>query len=444
MKTLKSILILALLLGGLAGQTSAQEADPAPTWSLQECLDYALDNNINVRKSENSLQNAALSTAQSKYNKLPSLFGSLSGSGVYGQTIDPITSDFVNQNVYSNSMGLSMDLPIYQGNELNYQIQKSQIQEIQSQLYLEESMNNIQLSVIEAYLQSLYQYEGIEVAIKNADSFQAQLIQAKTRFDNGAISKKELMDIETQAASSDYLVVNAQSQYSQQVLALKQLLELDPLVDFQIEIISLDAAARIIPDKFEVYHKAADYLPDLKILDREAEALAMDVKIAKSNYLPSLSLGGRLSSGYTNTLSSDYLDQINGNFSKQLSLNLSIPIFSKKQNKTNVAQAKINLQSNTLDKIGAEKTLFAKVETAWQNATSNKAQLRSAEVTRDNALVSFELAEKQYDLGGLTATDLAVSRNQYLTAEQAYLQSKYLVLLYSYLLDFYQGEPLTI
>lgn len=443
MKFIKQFVILSLLVVGQSLQVAGQDVSPEK-WDLQECLDYAVANNINVGKSKYNVENSQLSTSQSKNNKLPSLFGTISGSGVYGQTIDPITSDFVNQNVYSNSMGLSMDMPLYQGNELNLQIQKSKILEDQSRLYLEESQNNIQLSVIEAYLRALYNYEGIDVAVKNSESFQFQVEQAKKRYENGAISRKDLMDIETQAANSEYLVVSAQSQYEQQVLVLKQLLELDPLVDFEIEIISLDAAARVIPDKFEVFSKAADFLPDLKIWDKEGESIETDIKIAQSNFLPTVSLGGRLSSGYTNTLSPDYVDQINGNFSKQLSLNLSIPIFSKKQNKTNVAQARVRLQSNELDKIGAEKTLFSKVETAWQNAIANKAQLQSAEIARDNAQVSFELAEKQYDLGGLTATELAVSRNQYLTAEESFLQSKYLVLLYSYLLDFYQGKPLNI
>tara|TARA_R110002020_G_scaffold229074_2_gene439843 strand:+ start:1104 stop:2435 length:1332 start_codon:yes stop_codon:yes gene_type:complete len=443
MKFIRQIVILSLLVLGQALEVFGQDVS-SDKWNLQQCLDYAVANNINVGKSKYNVENNQLSTSQSKNNKLPSLFGTVSGSSVYGQTIDPITSEFVNQNVFSNSMGLSMEMILYQGNELNLQIQKSKILEDQSQLYLEESQNSIQLSVIEAYLRALYNYEGIEVAIKNLESFQFQVEQSAKRFESGAISKKELMDLETQAANSNYLVVSAQSQYDQQVLALKQLLELDPMVDFEIEIISLDATARTIPDKYEVFSNATYFLPDLKIWEKEGEAIQTDIKIAKSNYLPSLSLGGRLSTGYTNTLSSDYVDQINGNFSRQISVNLSVPIFSKKQNKTNVAQARIRLQSNELDKIGAEKNLFSKIETAWQNATANKAQLQSAEIARDNALVSFELAEKQYDLGGLTATELAVSRNQYLTAEESYLQSKYLLLLYSYLLDFYHGQPLNI
>lgn len=386
---------------------------------------------------------ASLNYQQQKNNKLPTIYGTTSIGLTNGSSIDPITSSFVNQNILSNSFGLSGNITIYQGNKLNLQIEQNKMILDQSSLYQKQAENSIVLNVLNAYLQALYYYEGIESAKYTANSSAQELKLTQTKYKNGAISKLDLADVETQDAQNQYTVVNSENLYNQQVLKLKQLLELDPSVDFQIEKIKLTDLMESIPDKQQVFAQAIENLPDLKIYDSQNEILAKALEITKAGYKPTLSATAGLSTGFTSTQDYSYLNQIKNNFNKSVGLSLNIPIFSKKQNDTNVKLAQIDIEQNKLDKISASKTLYSSIETAWQNAIANQAQQKSSKVARDNAKLAYDLASKKYEFGGFTTTELAVSRNTYLTNEQTYLQSKYMAVLYTQLLNFYQGKTLT-
>ncbi|MCO5247535.1 MAG: TolC family protein [Chitinophagales bacterium] len=409
-------------------------------WTLQDCIKYAIENNVSIKKAELDQNSTEINYKQTKYNKLPNFSGNANGSFSNGAAIDPITSNFQNQQIFSNNFSLNSSTTLYQGNFLNLQIEKNKILLQKSDLYIEEAKNSITLSVIESYLQALYYNESITIAENILKSSQEELRQTQIKFTNGAISQLELSNMETQNATNEYNVVVVKNQYEQQVLALKQLLELDPTTHFEIENIKLDNISIVIPNKQEVFERAIIYLPDLKIYDLTKQTLEKDIKIAKTAYYPTVSLGLGLGTGYTNTMSYDYASQLNNNFKQQVSLLVNIPIFSKMQNKTNVSLAKIQLQQNDLDKAVASKTLYSKIETAYQNAVANVAQATAAQATRDNAKLAYELASKKFELGGLTVTDLSVSRNTYINAEQSNLQSKYLTILYRQLLKFYNGE----
>lgn len=299
-------------------------------WTLQDCLDYAVENNITVKKTVLDKTTAQLNYQQQKNNKLPIIYGSSSLGLTNGSSIDPITSSFVNQNVLSNSFGLSGNITIYQGNKLNLQIEQNKILVGQSELYQKQAENNIVLNVLNAYLQSLYYYEGIESAKYAASSSSQELKLTQTKYKNGAISKLDLADVETQDAQNQYTVVNSENLYNQQVLKLKQLLELDPNVDFQIEKVTLNDLMESIPDKQTVFAQAIENLPDLKIYDAQNEILAKALQITKTGYLPTLSASAGLNTGYTSTQDYNYLNQFKNNFNKSVSLSLNIPIFSKK------------------------------------------------------------------------------------------------------------------
>ena len=432
---MQKYLILTLFIGII---TPAQKV-----WTLGDCLDYAVKNNITVKKTVLDKTTASLNYQQQKNNKLPTVYGSASLGVTNGSSIDPITSSFLNQNILSNSFGLSGNMTIYQGNKLNLQIEQNRMILDQSALYQKQAENNIVLNVLNTYLQALYYYEGIESAKYTANSSAQELKLTETKYKNGAISKLELADVETQNAQNLYTVVNTENLYNQQVLKLKQLLELDPSVDFQIEKIKLSDAMDAVPDKEEVFSQAIENLPDLKIYDSQNEILTKALEITKTGYKPTLSATAGFNTGYTTTQDYSYFNQVKNNFNKSVGLSLNVPIFSKKQNDTNVKLAQINIEQNKLDKISASKTLYSSIETAWQNAIANQAQQKASKVARDNAKLAYDLAGKKYEFGGLTTTELAVSRNTYLTNEQTYLQSKYMSALYTQLLNFYQGKALT-
>jgi outer membrane protein len=419
------------------GKAKAQDS---LVWSLNDCIQYAMKNNISIKKKALDKQSAEVNYIQQKNNKLPLLSGSSSLNVSNGSTIDPITSNFVSQTIIANSYGLNGQLVLYQGNKLNLEVDKNELIISQSALYQKEAENNIKLSIIEAYIQTLYYKEGIAIAENAVRSSAEELTQTKAKFSNGSIARKDLSDIETQHATNQYNVVSAKNLYLLQELKLKQFLELNPSVEFKISDMRLSDVSEDIPDKQSLFSKAAENLPDLKIYDLQDGILNKELKITKAGYLPTLSMSGGLNTGYTNTMGYTFADQIRRNFSQQGGLSLSIPIFSKRTNANNVKLARINLQQNKLDKISAQKTLYSKIETAWQNAVSNQAQQNAARTTTENAELAYNLARRKYEFGGLTTTELSVSRNTYLSAAQNYLQSKLMAVLYKELLTFYSGD----
>jgi hypothetical protein len=413
-------------------------------WSLTDCINYAVNNNITVKKTQLGQQTAAINLDQAKNNRLPAVSGNISANANHGSVINQITNNRVNQTTITNSMGVSASMPLYEGNKLNLQIERATLALEQNDLYVKEAQNNITLSVLEAYLQALYQYENIAVAKNTALSSEEQLAQAQQKYENGAIAKIDLIEIETQHANNEYNVVLAKNQYENQVLTLKQLLELPPGTEFGIEIIQKEDVSAPIANKEEVYRQALEQLPTTKIYEKQKELAQKDIQIAKSGFLPSLSLSGGINTGYSDRDTEKYMAQLKNNFGQTIGLSLNIPIFSRYQNKNNVALARLSESQADLDRKQAEKDLYTKIETAWHNATTRQAQEVASKKARDNAKLAYELAEKKHEFGNLTNTELLVSRNTYLNAEQTYLQNKYMVLLYQQLLNFYQGKEITI
>ena len=413
-------------------------------WSLTDCINYAVNNNITVKKTQLGQQTAAINLDQAKNNRLPAVSGNISANANHGSVINQITNNRVNQTTITNSMGVNASMPLYEGNKLNLQIERATLALEQNDLYVKEAQNNITLSVLEAYLQALYQYENIAVAKNTALSSEEQLAQAQQKYENGAIAKIDLIEIETQHANNEYNVVLAKNQYENQVLTLKQLLELPPGTEFGIEIIQKEDVSAPIANKEEVYRQALEQLPTTKIYEKQKELAQKDIQIAKSGFLPSLSLSGGINTGYSDRDTEKYMTQLKNNFGQTIGLSLNIPIFSRYQNKNNVALAQLSESQADLDRKQAEKDLYTKIETAWHNATTRQAQEVASKKARDNAKLAYELAEKKHEFGNLTNTELLVSRNTYLNAEQTYLQNKYMVLLYQQLLNFYQGKEITI
>lgn len=430
--------LLPFLFAAFALQAGAQSADTT-AWTLQDCIDHALTNNIQVKKAVLSEQAAQYDLDQQRYNRLPSVSANGALNLSNGNAVDPITSDFVNQTILSNSYGVSGQVTLYQGGRLNLLIEQNESLVAQSALYRAQAENNIVLNVLQGYLQTLYYLEGITVARNALTTTEAQLALAQVKFDNGAIAQLDLAELQSARATAAYSLTTADNQYRQQLLQLKQLLELDPAVDFRIVPVALANLQPEIPDQRTVFAAAAATLPDLKIFDEQEEILYTSLAISRSGFKPTLSLDAGVNTGYTNTRNYGFDAQLNNNLSPQAGLTLSVPLFAKFQNRTNVAKAKIEIEQNTQDRIAASKTLYSTIESAWQNATASRSQQSAAEVSSANAQLAYSLAEKKLEFGGLTASELTVSRNSYLNAEQSLLQARYLTSLYTMLLQFYQG-----
>lgn len=425
--------------------TSSTNAQIADKWTLNQMVEYALVNSITVKQSELNLETANNNYTQSRASRLPSLSASGSQSLTKGTSTDPITYDFVSQTIHSTSVALSASMTLYGGGQINNSIKQNHLLIEQNSLYVEEAKNSITLSVTQGYMEALYYYEGVVIAQENLDASKTQLERSTALYDAGSIAAIDLAEIKSQYASDQYSLVSAQNNYNQQVLTLKQLLELEPDQSFELSIPDTELTSKVeIPDKYEVYRSAIENMPEIKSASLQQNIGELDLSIAKAGYKPTLSLSGSLSTGYTNTQDYSFSEQFDNNFNQRLGLSLSVPIFSKLQTKTSVQNAKISMQSAQLDLVSAKKSLYSNIENAHQSLTASSSELDAVKEQVDAAQTTYDLASQQYKLGLINSTDLLVDQNTLITAQQQYLQTKYRAVLYYSLLKFYAGEPMDI
>jgi len=309
----------------------------------------------------------------------------------------------------------------------------------------QEAKNNIVISILESYLQTLYSKEGISIAENNLDASEKEVLRAKSRLDAGTIALSDYTEAQSQAATNKFNVIAAKNDYELNIINLKQLLELSPLEDLQIETVDENQDLfHLELNREAIYTNALAYLPEVEASNTNILINEKELDIAKGGYLPTLLLTGSLGTGYTSISDNTFTDQLDVNFNQRLGLSLSIPIFNRNQTKSAVQIASFNIEKAEIQKQTVEKEVIKKVETAYQNALSSQEQLIAAEVSKEAAEQSYNLAQKKYELGDLSTTDLVISQNTYTNAQQNYLQSKYLNILYHQLLQFYQGNEIKL
>lgn len=443
---MKLYLIIASLL--IVQFASAQEASTSTVpkvWTLQDCINYALANNIVVKDAALDRNIAEVDYSKAKSSRLPNLFGSASQSFSNGNSIDPITSNFVSDQIHSTNVGINSTMTLFQGNQISNQIEQNKLLLNQSVFQEEVEKNNIVLNILEVYLQTLYSKENIVIAENNVTTSEQEVQRAKARLDAGTIALSDYTEAQSQVATNKYNLIAAKNDYQQYIIKLKQLLELSPLDDIEIQSIEdVSDEIHLELDKNQVYNNALMALPEIKASNLNIAASEKELDIAKGGFLPTLSLTGSIGSGYTSINDNTFSDQFNVNFNQRIGLSLSIPIFNRNQTKAAVQTATINIEKAEIQKQSTEKEVYKKVETTYQNALSAQEQVIASEASKIAAEQSYKLALKKYELGDLSTTDLVISQNTYTNAQQNYLQAKYLNILYHQLLQFYQGNEIKL
>ncbi|MCF8276973.1 MAG: TolC family protein [Flavobacteriales bacterium] len=421
--------------------TSCAMGQERQTWSLKDCITHALQHNISVKDAELAQDASEIDLKQSKWQRMPNLSGSASQSLTNGNSIDPITSDYVTKQIHSTSVGLSSQLTLYQGSKLANQIKQNKLLLEQNSFYVQEAKNSIILSITEAFVQAMYNWESIGIAQDALAISEKQLESARIRYEAGATASKDFVDAQSQLATSKYNLINARNNYEMQILTLKQLLELEPGTPFEIADADLEnTEVALIPKVIDVYQKALGSRPEIRSSEVNIAVNEKGLAIAKGSYLPTLALSGSLGTGYTSTQNLSFIDQFDFNFNQRATVSLSVPIYNRHNTKYQVQTAKVNIERAKLKKATAEKALFRNVETAWQNATASQEKLIAAKAALVAAKAAYDLSKKQQELGSLSTFDLGVAQNTYTNAEQNVVQAKYLTILYTQLLDFYQNQ----
>lgn len=433
MKRLLPILLCSLLLSGLRNAT-AQEA--SKTWTLQECLDYAYQNNIQVRQSRNNQLSGIEDTKQAK----AALFPSLVASTTQSYTNYP-SSEVTDNNSYTGTYGITAGMTIFEGGKLRTAVKRQKVQNQMDALSVEESVNDIRIAIVQAYMQCLYAADAVRINRSTAEASKAQRDRAEEMLRAGSISRVDFAQLQSQYSSDEYQVVVAGSTLDNYKLQLKQLLELDIMEEMNPAVpgVKEENVLKALPPKNEVYETALKVMPQIRRGELGIEAAKLEEKSARAGFFPSISLSASVGTGHMSNNDFESGSQIWNRFNENIGLTLSIPIFSNRKNRTAVNKAKIAVDNSYLEWTSLQKELLRDVESAYLDATSAQAQYLSAREKEKYARESYELTSEQFRVGVKNTVELITAQNEYSAAQQQVLQAKYLTLLSIELLNIYQG-----
>lgn len=435
MKRLLPILLCSLLLSGLRNAT-AQEA--SKTWTLQECLDYAYQNNIQVRQSRNNQLSGIEDTKQAK----AALFPSLVASTTQSYTNYP-SSEVTDNNSYTGTYGITAGMTIFEGGKLRTEVKRQKVQNQMDALSVEESVNDIRIAIVQAYMQCLYAADAVRINRSTAEASKAQRDRAEEMLRAGSISRVDFAQLQSQYSSDEYQVVVAGSTLDNYKLQLKQLLELDIMEEMNPAVpgVKEENVLKALPSKDEVYATALKVMPQIRRGELGIEAAKLEEKSARAGFFPSISLSASVGTGHMSNNDFESGSQIWNRFNENVGLTLNIPIFSNRKNRTAVNKAKIALNDSYLEWTSLQKELLRNVESAYLDAVSAQAQYLSAREKEKYARESYELTSEQFRVGVKNTVELITAQNEYSAAQQQVLQAKYLTLLSIELLNIYQGLP---
>ena len=423
MKRLLPILLCSLLLSGLRNAT-AQEA--SKTWTLQECLDYAYQNNIQVRQSRNNQLSGIEDTKQAK----AALFPSLVASTTQSYTNYP-SSEVTDNNSYTGTYGITAGMTIFEGGKLRTEVKRQKVQNQMDALSVEESVNDIRIAIVQAYMQCLYAADAVRINRSTAEASKAQRDRAEEMLRTGSISRVDFAQLQSQYSSDEYQIVVAGSTLDNYKLQLKQLLELDIMEEMNPAVpgVKEENVLKALPPKNEVYETALKVMPQLRRGELGIEAAKLEEKSARAGFFPSISLSASVGTGHMSNNDFESGSQIWNRFNENVGLTLNIPIFSNRKNRTAVNKAKIALNDSYLEWTSLQKELLRNVESAYLDAVSAQAQYLSAREKEKYARESYELTSEQFRVGVKNTVELITAQNEYSAAQQQVLQAKYLTLL---------------
>jgi len=439
MKTAFLLIFLNLILS--VPQMMAQSGK---TWTLQECIEYALNQNIQVRKSDLTNQSYQYYAAQAKAQRFPSVNAGITQSFSWSKDPADLGSGYSGANGTDYQVNSSVNL--FNANRTNNQIKQAQLDIEGGQYSLETTKESISLSILDAFLQVLYAEEQVKNSEKQMESTTSQLNLASERLNLQVISQSDYAQVKSQLASEKLNLANAQSQLAIAKVNLEQFMELPVSDTFNIQHPNLDEALNLVktPVVRTVYDTALAIKPQIKYAAVNKEIAALEEKIAKADYYPSLSAHAGISSNYSGKTNSAYFNQLNNGILPSVSFAISIPIYQKRLVKTNVKIANIGYQNAELSELDTKNQLRKSIEQACQDVISARTKYEANQENYSATQEAAALSDEKFKQGIINSVDYLVSKTNLIVAESQLLQAKY-NLIFSYkILDFYTGIPLSL
>lgn len=440
----KKLFMIALLASSLPIHGWAKQ------WTLKDCIDYAIQNNISLQKTRLQMLSTKEDVKQAQAELLPSLSFSTSQNVNYNPWPETnratVTNGYVETSVdkvyYNGSYGLNLNWTVWNGNRNRNQLKLEKITAEQAELDSATTANSIQEQIAQLYVQILYSADAVDVCKQSLETSSMNEARGKEFVNVGKMSKADLAQLTAQRAKDEYSLVEAESNLKNYKRQMKQLLQITSEEEFDVAMPSStdEMAMETIPTLTSVYTAALDSRPEIKNAQLGIDGSELSIKMAKAQRMPTIGFNASAMTNTTSMSSKEWGTQLKNNFSTGAGVTLSIPIFYNRQSKTAIRKAKIQQQQYQLDLQDKQTTLYSTIENYWLQATTNQSKFRAAKANTTSAQESYDLLSEQFRLGLKNTVELMTGKTNLLTAQQNELQSKYLTILNMNMLDFYKGK----
>ncbi len=435
-------------------------------WTLKECVDYALEHNLSIKRASYTTDLRKEDITSSKGNMLPGVSASASQNFNFGSGFDATSNSRVSIDRRSNSFGLNTSLTLFNGFSNKNGLLQSKVSYEASKLDLEKMKNDISLNIVNSYLNVLFNKENLKIAQAQVTISEQQFARTEELVDAGVQPKGNLLEVEATKVNDENAVVTAENNLALSLLDLSQLLQI-PNQNFDIEEISvnINSVALLYNNTEEIFSKAVENQPEIKSAELALQNSETGIKIAKADYLPSLSLSAGMSTVYNHNqgreddffipnptdpsgapllVKNGFFDQLDNNLGEFVGLSLSIPIFNRGQVKANVNRAIINQEISQVNLDDSKRALRESVERAYINAKATLKEYEAAEKSVKAQEQSFTFAQERYNLGATNSFDFEQVRNRLVNAQSSLIRAKYNFVFRTKLLEFYYGIPIVV
>jgi len=437
---MKKILLIIALVTGII-QANAQEK-----WTLQKCIDYALSNNIVIKQYQLNTEYSNNTMEQAKNNRLPDLNANLSQGVNFGRslTIENTYDNFTSASTYASA---SSNVLIWRGGTMNNTVKQQEFEWKSSLENLEKAKDDVTLNIASGYLEILFAKELIKVAETQVDQTKKQIERTQQLITAGKVAEGALLEIQSQLAREELDVVNRQNTLQIALLNLAQLLELESNANFDIEVPLLPEikSQSSVANSGGVYAKAVENRPEIKSSEYKLKSTEMQLKVAEGSRYPTLSASAGINNRYIASENSQgFGDQISQNLGENIGLNLSIPIFSRYETRTNIANAKLQVKNQELELESAKKGLRKQIEQAYTNALAALKRYNANQVAVKSMQESFRYIDEKFNVGRVNSVEYNDAKSKLAIAESDLIQAKYDFIFRSKILDFYNGIPIEL
>lgn len=424
----------------------------AKQWTLQDCINYALQHNISLQKTRLQRLTAAEDVKESQAALLPLLSGMVSQnvsynpwpqSGSYTITGSRVQTQ-VDKVYYNGSYGINASWMVWNGNRNHNQIKLNKMSEERLSLDSATTANSLQEQIAQLFVQILYSQEAVQVNRITLETSKKNEERGQEFVKVGSMSKADLAQLTAQRAQDEYAVIQAESALSDYKRQMKQLLQITDQEAFDVVVPATtgEMALQTIPQVTAVYEAALNNRPEIKNAKLGIQYSDMQIKLARAGKMPTVSVSGSVVTNTTSMGNTAWGTQMKNNLIGGAGVSLSIPLLDQRQTKTAVNKAMLSRQNYELELQDKQTALYSAIENYWLQATNNQAQFKSARVSTTSAETSYNLLNEQFRQNLKNIIELMNGKDALLKAQQAELQAKYLTILNINMLKFYEGNTL--